>query len=405
MQQSSKILFVAMLLLSMGALFLFWPAGSAAQDPDELLKHPLVLGAWLYEGNCVRCHGPYERERVGKRMDEDELQEAIESGGCQITWGRKFGGPFSNQELKAIVNYILTWEELGGAPDLPELPAQPTPTPMPTRPPSEQPTPTPTPIPQLMDERTRFIVSKNPVAHGAWLWTQYCYRCHLAYAEARQGRDADREDLQKIIEEGKVATQMNGFSRQFGGELKSREIDNIVHYIYTFEALDAPPALPDGILVPPTPDPAKLIPVALPEVPLVEGDAQHGEQLYSLHCERCHAAPDEGGLGPRLARDWHSVRPDLTVKSAITLGVPGSLMPAWGQEQEGTLAEQDINDLVAYVLSWSPQQESPALFARASASSPVWSGWLGFLALLAGPLLLGTFAFMATPERQRSKDR
>lgn len=405
MQQSSKIFFAGLLLLLMGAVFLFWPAGTAAQDPDELLKDPLVLGAWLYEGNCVRCHGPYEDERVGRRLDKDELTEAIASGGCQVTWDRDLGGPFNSQEIKAVARYILTWEEAGGPPDLPELPAQPTPTPTPTRLPSEQPTPTPTPTPQLMDERTRFIVSKNTVAHGAWLWTQYCYRCHLAYADARQGRDADEEDLRKIIEEGKVATQMTAFSRQFGGELKSREIDNIVHYIQTFEALDAPPALPDGIMVPPTPDPADLIPVALPEVPLVEGDSQHGEKLYSLHCERCHAAPDEGGIGPRLARDWHSLRPDLTVKSAITLGVPGSLMPAWGQEQDGPLSEQDVSDLVAYILGWSPQQESPALFVRASASSAVWSGWLGFLTLLAGPLLLGAVSFIASPKHRRSRDR
>jgi mono/diheme cytochrome c family protein len=256
-----------------------------------------------------------------------------------------------------------------------------------------------------MDERTKFIVSKNPVAHGAWLWTQYCYRCHLAYDESRQGRDADREDLQQIIEEGKIATQMEAFSRQFGGELKSREIDNIVHYIYTFEDLDAPPALPDGIMVPPTPDPAALIPVALPEVPPVEGDAQHGEQLYTLHCQRCHGAPDEGDIGPRLAKDWHSVRPDLTIKATMVQGVPGAAMPAWGQEQDGPLTEQDVNDLVAYVLTWSPERETPESPAWASDPSPRWQGRLGMVLLLAGPLILGAFALVGAPKRQQPKRR
>ncbi len=389
------------LLLGLAVVYVFWPTVSSAQDPEGGLKDPVVLGAWLYEGHCVRCHGPYEAERVGRRMDKDELTEAIESGGCDVIWSRQYGGPLGNQEIKALVRYILTWEELGGPPDLPELPDQPTPTPTPTPTPSDRsPTPTPTSTPQLMDERTRLIVSKNAVAHGAWLWTQHCYRCHLAYAESRQGRDAREEDLTKIIEEGKVATQMKAFSRQYGGELKRREIDNVVLYILTWERLDAPPALPDGILVPPTPDPADLIPVALPEIPLVKGDVQHGGRLYTLHCRRCHGEPDEGRVSPRLARDWRSVRPDLTVKSTIAQGVPGSPMPAWGQDHGGPLSEQDVNDLVAYVLSWSPQQEPPAWSVRVSASSPIWSGWLGFLALLAGPLLLGIIAFIAAPKRE-----
>jgi hypothetical protein len=125
--------------------------------------------------------------------------------------------------------------------------------------------------------------------------------------------------------------------------------------------------------------------------------------LYNLHCKRCHAGPDEGDIGPRLAKDWYSVRPDLTIKSTVLLGVPGSLMPSWGQEQGGPLAEQDVNDLVAYILTWSPEKDTPNSPAWASDPSPRWNSRLGLALLLAGPLLLGAFALVVAPKRQPPK--
>ncbi len=114
------------------------PISTRAQDPD-VLKDPVALGAWLYEGHCLACHGPYEKARIASLFDdEDDLRAGIEGDGrgCQIDWGAKYGGPLRATEIRALAQYMRAWEELGTAPDLPLLPPQPTstPTPSPLRP-------------------------------------------------------------------------------------------------------------------------------------------------------------------------------------------------------------------------------------------------------------------------------
>jgi mono/diheme cytochrome c family protein len=75
--------------------------------------------------------------------------------------------------------------------------------------------------------------------------------------------------------------------------------------------------------------------------------------LYSQNCKVCHGPNGEGRIGAQLAKDWPSIRPDLRIKSTINTGVPGSPMPAWGQANGGPLSESEIDDLVAFVLTWS----------------------------------------------------
>ncbi len=372
------------------------PRRVLAQEPED----PLVLGAWLWEGNCVRCHGPYKRERVGKDTRAEELEAAIEDDGCKISWGREHGGPLKSREIKAVAAYILAWEEAGGPPDLPELPPQPTPTPSPTPTLSTGPaaTPTPTPAPDPMTDRVRLIVAASEVAWGAWLYTQNCYRCHLGYEEARQGASLSLDRVKDAIENGKIGTQMDPFSRKKGGQLKSREIEAIVLYIQAWEMLDAQPALAEGLLIPPTPDPAAFEPVALPEIPLIEGDAGRGASLYALYCRQCHGVEGQGRIGPALFKTWPSVRPDLRVRSTIAQGAPGSLMPAWGQASGGPLPEQDIHDLTAFVLSRAvPSQPAVTAITGPVTQAGLWQGPLGLLALLAGSLLFVFIAFSTAP--------
>jgi mono/diheme cytochrome c family protein len=371
-------------------LFLQRPAIVEAQDPDELLEDPVVKGAWLYQGNCVRCHGDYGDERPGRRYynrGKKELREAIEFAECEIKWGRTYDGPFGNDDIKAVAAYIAAWEEAGGPPDLPDLPDQPTPTPRPTPTvPSSGEEATATPTPELIDEYTQLVLDGNEVAKGAWLYMQQCYRCHQSYAGYRQGMGMERDAMKEIIEKGKTATQMTAFARKNGGELLNSEIEAIVEYMYVWEALGAEPALPERILAAPTVDPTMLEPVTLPEVPLVEGDVENGARFYAMHCAECHGVIGEGYIGPRLARPWLVVRPDLTIKSAIAMGVPGSSMTAWGDTAGGPLDEDQINDLTAYVISLAQPADTVAVQSAglgSSGSSPL-AGWLGLLILVAG---------------------
>ena len=392
------------LLLACICLWLTLIRLAVAQAPTPpALKDPVALGAWLYEGYCVRCHGPYERERVGRAKTKERLAEEITDGGCEIRWGRAQGGPLGRKEIAALVEYMLAWEGLGGPPALPDLPPQPTPTPTPTRPSAAHVRPSPTPYPTaiVMDERTRLIAAGNQVAHGAWLYTQYCYRCHQSYADARMGRGKREADIKQVVENGKTATQMTAFSRARGGPLKAREIAAILTYIAAWERLGVAPALPDGVLVPPTPDPAKLTPIAMPTFPPVVGDVGRGATLYDAYCRRCHSEGGRGGVGPVLARAWNVVRTDLFIRSTVADGVSGSPMRAWAQSKGGPLTDQAIDDLVTLIVEWSGLKKAyPSQSGLSASGQSAWQGELGLAVLVAVPLLVGLVALLGGSRRQ-----
>ena len=105
-----RIRYLAILLLGIALALVVLQGRSMAQTGgQEALDDPIALGAWLYQGNCVSCHGTYGRERVGKGLDEDELLEAIEggSGGCSVDWSIRQGGSLRVVEIKALAAFIL----------------------------------------------------------------------------------------------------------------------------------------------------------------------------------------------------------------------------------------------------------------------------------------------------------
>ena len=195
------------------------------------------------------------------------------------------------------------------------------------------------------------LVAKNPVASGAWLYTQNCYRCHLTYEQTRQGRGMSPQNLRKIVENGKTSTQMSGFAVLAGGKLKGSEIEAILSYIATWENMSGPPALAPELLVPPASDPAALRPVGLPRFPPVQGDARVGRVLYLTNCSRCHNPDRSGYIGRRLLPPWEGMRPDLFLKATLKSGIPGSLMPAFATDANGKLRPKEIDDVVSFLLS------------------------------------------------------
>ncbi len=194
------------------------------------------------------------------------------------------------------------------------------------------------------------LVTKNPVAHGGWLYTQNCYRCHLAYGQTRQGRGVSTENLRKIVENGKTSTQMSGFAVLAGGTLKQSEIEALLRYITTWESMSGPPAIAPELLIPPASDPAGLRPLGLVRFPPVQGDVKIGRVLYLTHCSTCHNPDRSGYIGRRLLPPWDGMRPDLFLKATVKSGIPGSLMPGFATDAKSTFRPKEIDDLVSFLL-------------------------------------------------------
>lgn len=195
-------------------------------------------------------------------------------------------------------------------------------------------------------------VDQEEINQGAKIYAENCAVCHGPEGKGRIGATlaqnwpSIRPDLEikTTIENGVSGSPMPAWSQKNGGPLDEAQINALVSYILTWETggpILIPPTptyIPRGILTPP---------------PNVTGNPEEGAKLYDQNCLVCHGPNGQGRVGAVLAKDWPSIRPDLDIKATISRGVTGSVMPAWGQDQGGPLSDQQIDNLVAFILTWS----------------------------------------------------
>jgi mono/diheme cytochrome c family protein len=89
-----------------------------------------------------------------------------------------------------------------------------------------------------------------------------------------------------------------------------------------------------------------------------DGDAARGATLYQRYCRGCHGEDGRGGahtfmphIGNLTKKDYIEFIPDgflftVIAEGGVAVGKSG-YMPAW----RGTLSEQDIKDVIAFVRS------------------------------------------------------
>lgn len=208
---------------------------------------------------------------------------------------------------------------------------------------------------------------EDTIQQGAQLYNENCLVCHGPEGRGRVGATlakdwpSIRPDLQieATISRGVEGSVMPAWSQENGGPLSPEEIDALVAYILSWESGGPIYIAPTSTSIPRA---------ALTPPPGVSGNPNNGAVLYDQNCAVCHGPEGRGRVGATLAQDWPSVRPDLQVQATIARGVEGSVMPAWSQENGGPLASGEIDDLVAFILTWSTQ-ENPSAETDAQPSS------------------------------------
>jgi mono/diheme cytochrome c family protein len=85
-----------------------------------------------------------------------------------------------------------------------------------------------------------------------------------------------------------------------------------------------------------------------------------GQDLYGENCASCHGDNGEGGVGPALnSQELLKLTQDEALFSLTRTGVPGTIMPAWGQTFGGPFTDQQITQMVAFIRHWEPTAPEP----------------------------------------------
>jgi mono/diheme cytochrome c family protein len=192
----------------------------------------------------------------------------------------------------------------------------------------------------LVLESLKTLPNGEQLSRGVTLYAENCVACHGAdglgstLAPALNDpaiRQKTSPELIRTIQNGVPGTLMAGWD----GQLTEADLNALLALITGWEDV------PTGAI--PAPD--------QPVTVTAESLALGGD-LYATNCARCHG-PEGQGTQRAPALNVKSVLTgtnDAALQQIISLGVPGTAMPAWGDR----LVENEIQALVGFIRSWEP---------------------------------------------------
>jgi mono/diheme cytochrome c family protein len=340
-------------------------------EKDIEMEHQRAFraGSFLYRDNCVTCHGPKGQGGIGPALNSRPFLTSVSDqtlfnltstgvpGTVMPAWNQAFGGPFTSEQINDIVAFLRSWE-----PTAPE--------------------------PEVVDNLP------DP-ARGAVIYMQTCFICHGENGQGTNIAPALR-DLEKLAAFDDIWYQQTiSFGRPakgmptWGTVLSPEQIDDVVALIaawregrdviaeipYTryltnalfairqFDREDAEFFLMAAEKIATESQRAGIQDVLtlVEENRLFEAEAQLisllpstevGNALFEKNCSSCHGTDGTGIVGPNLHNNVfiQSVSEDELV-NFILQGRPGTAMLGF----DGVLLEDDVVNLVAFLLSWQEE--------------------------------------------------
>ena len=326
------------------AIIVFALAFYIVSEPDrivesqgEILYVQLEDAMTLYAENCAVCHG-LNGEGIGatpplnnpalQTMPYSDIFKTIARGRFETSmpaWSKNDGGPLSDYQIGELVALIESgdWNETGDR--VVNLGLAPL-------------------IPFTTDPDPALLEAVGSLPDGATLQTaitiyaSQCVACHGAdglgtgIAPALNDpavREKPEDELLRTITYGNTGTLMAGWNNV----LTPEEINAMLTLVQRWDEV------PVGAI--PAPD----VPI-----PTTEESIALGGELYSANCSRCHG-PDGQGTPRAPSLNVKSFLVDTTdqaIQQIITLGVPGTAMPAWGDR----MTDAEIQAIVGFLRQW-----------------------------------------------------
>ena len=328
-----------------------------AQAQEAQLQRDLDDAMTLYAQNCSVCHG-VAGEGIGatpaldnpalRSSDAVALTKIISRGLFGTTmpaWHEEDGGTLSDYQIATLVALIQSgdWQatqdrvvNLGLTPLVP-FSAEPDP---------------------ALLEAVGELPGGDVLARGIVVYAEQCVACHGADGLGSSIAPALNEpvvrakpaaDIERTILNGVPGTLMAGWQLV----LPAEDVTALVTLITTWDTV------PTGTI----PEPDRPLPVTEESLAL-------GADLYSQNCSRCHGPEGQGtGRAPALnVKGFLVDTGDLAIQQIITLGVPGTAMPVWGDR----LVDFEIQAIVGFIRTWEPTAPEVATPARGG-GGPWWA--------------------------------
>lgn len=345
------------------ALYMLQEPARLEDAQRDLLASRVAEGQPLYLENCALCHGaageglganPALATQSVASMDYDELQKVIARGRygtAMPAWSVAEGGPLDNAALEAIVLLLQHGDWDATALLAAELDLVPR-------------APVAVAIPQETLAQVAALPEGSILAPALQTYATNCVACHGSNGEGtplapalddptlRAQRTA--EQLTATITYGVPGTLMPGW----GQHLDPAAIAGLAQLIRQWDQLEP------GLV--PTPQPAPVV-----EAVDVAALIAAGEPLYAQNCATCHGTDGQGTpRAPALNVQsfFARVTNDVALAQIITLGVPGTAMPAWGDR----LGTTEIDAVAAYIRAWEPTAPAVATPQRSRGLGPPW---------------------------------
>lgn len=184
----------------------------------------------------------------------------------------------------------------------------------------------------------------------ATLYGDNCAGCHGDNGRNGPGRILNdplylavmpRDELQRTIENGRPGTAMPPWAMSQGGPLSPKQVNALVDGIEKNWA-----------------KPEQFAGAALPSYAAgdEQGDAGRGKKLFLRDCFICHG---QAKIGPVTNESYLQLSSDQLLRTSIIVGRPDLGMPDYRNLNLGrALSNQDIADLVAYLVSKRPPGEA-----------------------------------------------
>ena len=327
------------------------------QAQGDVLAVQLDEAMTLYAENCSVCHG-LKGEGIGATppvdnpavltMTYEESSKTVERGRYETAmpaWAIKDGGPLSDYQINELVTLILhgDWQvtgdrvvNLGFAPLIPF---------------------TTEPDPILFAEIGN-LPDGATLQTAVMLFAENCVACHgadglgAAIAPALNDpavREKTADEISRIITFGNTGTLMAGWSNV----LTADEINTLITLVQRWDEI------PLGTI--PAPD----VPI-----PVTEESLALGSQLFTANCSRCHGPEGQGTpRAPSLnVKSFLTDTSDQAIQQIITLGVPGTAMPSWGDR----MTDAEIQAIVGFIRQWEPTAPEVATITRPGGGGPPW---------------------------------